>query len=298
MAIRIGINPLTWTNDDMPELGGDTPLETCLAEAKQAGYQGMELGNKFPRNPAELQPVMKEFGDVGLEVVSGWYSCNLLERSIEQEMAALEPHLNLLRAMGSKVLVLCETTGSVQGERKTPVSKRPKLDEKQWARLVEGLDALGTHCLKRGAKLAYHFHMGTVVQTQTEIDTLMARCGWQVYLLLDTGHATYAGANPVTLALKHGARIAHVHAKDVRRPVLDAALKRDASFLESVLDGVFTVPGDGCVDFPAVFAALKAHAYDGWVVVEAEQDPKKADPLTYATMGYKNLAKYAAAVGL
>ncbi|MBL8955617.1 MAG: myo-inosose-2 dehydratase [Myxococcaceae bacterium] len=298
MPIRIGINPLTWTNDDLPELGGDTPLETCLAEAKQAGYEGMELGNKFPRNPAELQPVMKEFGDVGLEVVSGWYSCNLLERTIAQERAALEPHLNLLRAMGSKVLVLCETTGSVQGARGTPVTKRPKLNEQQWQRLVEGLDALGDHCYQRGARLAYHFHMGTVVQTAGEIDKLMERCGPQVSLLLDTGHATYAGANPVTLALKYGARIAHVHAKDVRRPVLDAALKRDSSFLDAVLDGVFTVPGDGCVDFPAVFAALKAHAYQGWVVVEAEQDPKKADPLTYATMGYRNLTKYAAAVGL
>jgi inosose dehydratase len=298
MALRIGINPLTWTNDDLPELGGDIPLETCLSEARQAGYEGMELGNKFPRRPDALQPLMKEFGDAGLEVVSGWYSCNLLERGVKEEIAALEPHLNLLRAMGSQVLVLCETTGSVQGARSTPVSKRPTLSAAQWVRLVEGLDALGTHCLARGARLAYHYHMGTMVQTDDEIDTLMSKAGPQVGLLLDTGHATYARADPVALAKRYGRRVVHVHAKDVRREVLDRSLQRDSSFLDSVVEGVFTVPGDGCVDFAGVFAALKAHAYSGWVVVEAEQDPKKANPLKYAKMGYQNLRALLEQAGL
>jgi inosose dehydratase len=291
MAIRIGINPLTWTNDDMPELGGETPLETCLSEAKQAGYAGMELGNKFPRTPARLGPVMKKHG---LDVVSGWYSSNLLERSIEAEKDALEPHLHLLYATGSSVLVLCETTGAVHGNKKAPLSSRPTLSDAQWKRLAEGLDALAAHTMARGIKLAYHHHMGTVVQTAEEIDRLMAATGPDLSLLLDTGHITYAGGDPVTAAKKHGARLAHVHTKDVRKDVLQKALQGDWPFLDAVLEGVFTVPGDGMIDYPGVFAQLAAARYSGWLVVEAEQDPKKANPLKYATMGFKNVAKYAA----
>jgi inosose dehydratase len=291
MAIRIGINPLTWTNDDMPELGGEIPLETCLAEARQAGYAGMELGNKFPRTPEKLSPVMKK---AGLEVVSGWYSSNLLERSVEAEKDALEPHLHLLASLGSTALVLCETTAAVHGNRKAALSTRPKLNDAQWKQLTERLNALGAHTKARGVKLAYHHHMGTVIQTAEEIDRLMAMTGPDVGLLLDTGHITYAGGDPVAAAKKHGARLAHVHTKDVRKDVLARALKSDWPFLDAVLEGVFTVPGDGMVDYPGVFAQLAAAKYSGWLVVEAEQDPKKANPLKYATMGFQNVAKYAA----
>jgi inosose dehydratase len=291
MAIRIGINPLTWTNDDMPELGGDTPLETCLTEAKQAGYAGMELGNKFPRTPEKLGPIMKQHG---LEVVSGWYSSNLLERSVEAEVDALEPHLHLLSSLGSNVLVLCETTWAVHGDKQAPLSKRPKLTEPQWKQLTERLDQLGAHTAKRGVKLAYHHHMGTLIQTADEIDRLMASTSRDVGLLLDTGHITYAGGDPVAAAKKHGARLAHVHTKDVRRDVLERALKNDWPFLSAVLDGVFTVPGDGIVDYKGFFAALSAAHYGGWLVVEAEQDPKKANPLKYATLGFTNVSAYAA----
>ena len=295
MPIRIGINPLTWTNDDMPELGGDTPLATCLSEAKQAGYAGMELGNKFPRSPDKLRPVMKQHG---LDVVSGWYSSNLLERGIEAEIDALEPHLHLLYSMGCKVLVLCETTGAVHGDKKAPLSKRPKMNDAQWKQLCERLDKLGEHTAGRGIKLAYHHHMGTVVQTPEEIDRLMTSTGKDVWLLLDTGHLTFAGGDPVAATKKHASRLAHVHTKDVRKAVMEKALKNDSPFLDAVLEGVFTVPGDGMVDYKGVFAELAAARYSGWLVVEAEQDPKKANPLQYATMGFKNVAACAAEAGL
>ncbi len=293
--IKVGINPLTWTNDDMPELGGETPLETCLKETKQAGYAGIELGNKFPRDARQLKPILSGHG---LKLVSGWYSSNLLERSVEAEMEALEPHLHLLYLMGCTSLVLCETTNAVHGDRKAALSKRPTIDDVQWKRLTTGLDKLGDHMADRGIRLAYHHHMGTVIQTQGEIDKLMERTSSQVSLLLDTGHLTFAGGDPVSAAKKHGARVAHVHAKDVRKPVLETVLKNDTPFLEAVLQGVFTVPGDGSVDYPAVFKELNAHHYQGWVVVEAEQDPKKANPLTYATMGFKNVTASLKAGGL
>jgi myo-inosose-2 dehydratase len=296
MNLRIGINPLTWSNDDMPELGGEISLETCLKETKQAGYDGIELGNKFPRTPSALKPIMAKHG---LDIVSGWYSSALLERSLEAEIAALEPHLSLLEAMGSKVLVLCETTNAVHGNKASPLTKRPKLDDAQWKRLSEGLTKLGEHTAKRGIRLAYHHHMGTVVQAADEIDALMSKCGPSVWLLLDTGHITYAGGDPVALAKRHGARIGHLHTKDVRKTVMDKALSSDWPFLNAVLEGVFTVPGDGMVDYKGVFAELAKHKYaNAWVVVEAEQDPKKAHPLTYAKMGYQNLIGLLKGAGL
>lgn len=286
MGLRIGINPLTWTNDDMPELGGETPLETCLAEAKQAGYDGVELGNKFPRDASALRPILARHG---LALVSGWYSGKLLERSLAEEIAAVESHLSLLSAMGCTTMVFAEVNGCVHGDRGRPLSRRPRLGDKEWRRLAAGLTEVARHLRRRGVHLAYHHHMGTVIETAEEIDRLMAMTGPEVGLLLDTGHLTYAGGDPVAAARRHGPRIVHVHCKDVRLDVLGDATRNDWSFLDAVLAGVFTVPGDGCVDYPRVFEALAAADYRGWLVVEAEQDPAKAHPLTYARMGHAYL---------
>ena len=286
MGLKIGINPLTWTNDDMPELGGATPLETCLAEAKQAGYDGVELGNKFPRDAATLKPILARHG---LSLVSGWYSGRLLERSPADEIAAVEAHLSLLAAMGCTTMVFAEVSGCVHGERDTKLSRRPRLDDKGWRRLAAGLNEVARHLQKRGVRMAYHHHMGTVIETADEIDRLMTMTGPEVGLLLDTGHLTYAGGDPVTAARRHAQRIVHVHCKDIRRDVLAKAKKEDSSFLNAVLAGVFTVPGNGCVDYPNVFDPLAAVDYRGWLVVEAEQDPAKAHPLTYARMGHAYL---------
>ncbi len=295
MSVRIGINPLTWTNDDMPELGGDTPLETCLKEAKQAGYAGVELGNKFPRKAPELRPILARHD---LDLVSGWYSSRLLERTVEAEKEAIVPHLTLLADMNCPVMVYAEVSRCVHGERKVPLSKRPVLAESEWKEFGRRLTEMGRYLERRGLRLAYHHHMGTVIETEAEIDRLMAETGPEVGLLLDTGHLTYAGGDPVATARRHAQRIVHVHCKDVRPAILKAARARDASFLDSVLDGVFTVPGDGCVEYRQVLKEVAEAGYNGWLVVEAEQDPAKAHPLTYARMGFDNLSALARGAGL
>lgn len=290
MSIRLAINPLTWTNDDMPELGAGTPLDTCLAEARQAGFAGVELGNKFPRDAATLGPILARHG---LALASGWYGSRLLERDVEAELAAAEPHLALLQAMGCSACVFAEVARAIHGERGTKLSRRPVLSDADWAVLAPRMDDMARRMAARGLRLAYHHHMGTVIQAEAEIDRLMAQTR-DVALLLDTGHLAYAGGDPVRAAQRHAARIAHVHCKDVRAAVMADAQRRDLPFLAAVLEGVFTVPGDGAVDFAAVFGALAKGGYAGWLVVEAEQDPARAHPLTYARMGHDHAAALAA----
>ena len=294
MAVSLGINPITWTNDDMPELGGDIPLDTCLAETRIAGYAGIELGGKFPRRADVLRPIMATHR---LELVSGWYSADLCRRSVAEELAAVESHLDLLAAMGCKVMVFAEGHGSTDGDPSAPLSRRPVLADDAWAPFCAKVDAVAAHLRGRGVRLAFHHHMGTVVQTEAEIDRLMANTREDVGLLLDTGHLVFAGGDPIAVARRHGARIVHVHCKDVRAKVAQEVIDEDRSFLRAVLDGIFTVPGDGSIDFSAVLRQLVPFGYDGWLVVEAEQDPAEAHPLTYAKMGFENLKRAAEAAG-
>jgi inosose dehydratase len=295
MAVTLGINPITWTNDDMPELGGDIPLDVCLSEARQAGFAGIEMGGKFPRRAEILRPILARHG---LELVSGWYSAQLCRRTPAEEMAAVEDHLALLAAMGCRVMVFAEGHGSTDGDPAKPLSRRPVLADDAWPGFCQRLNAVAKALRDRGVRLAFHHHMGTVVQTVDEIDRLMAMTSDDVGLLLDTGHLAFAGGDPVAVARKHGARVVHVHCKDVRRDVLADVLRADRSFLRAVLDGVFTVPGDGMIDFSAVLGALREAGYAGWLVVEAEQDPAKAHPLAYARLGFANLQRAAVAAGL
>jgi inosose dehydratase len=293
MAVRIGANPIGWSNDDLRSLGGATPLETCLAEAKEAGFEGMELGHKFPREPEPLKEVLSRFG---LDLVSGWHSGELLRRSPEEEMRAMRPHLDLLKAMGCNVLILAETSNAIHGDRSKPLDERPVMGPGEWEEFGRRMTAVGDATLREGLRLVYHHHMGTIVQSEADIDVLMRATGPSVHLLLDTGHATFAGADPTALARRHRERISHFHAKDVRADVMARAKAERLSFLDAVIAGVFTVPGDGCVDYPAVLRELPG--YSGWAVVEAEQDPEKAHPLTYAKMGYASLRRYLAEAGL
>jgi inosose dehydratase len=290
MKVRLGINPLTWSNDDLPSLGAETPLETCLAEAREAGYEGVELGHKFPRTGAELRPILAAHE---LALVSGWYSARLLERDAEREFEAMQPRLEFLLALGCGVMVVAEVTGAVHGDRTARLSRRPWMPRGRWPEFGARLTALAERMRGRGMRLAYHHHMGTVVQSPQDIDALMAATGAAVELLLDTGHLAFAGGDPVECARRYGARIAHVHCKDVRGDVLETVRNRDASFLDAVLAGVFTVPGDGVVEYGAVLAPLAAAGYRGWLVVEAEQDPAVAHPRTYATLGQRNLSSVA-----
>lgn len=285
--VKIGINPISWSNDDLPSLGGETPLSTALTEGREIGYQGFELGNKFPREPAALRELMTSYG---LDVVSGWYSGRLAERSVQEEIAAVASHLRLLAENGCKVMVYGEVAGSIQGDCTVPLYKRPRFrDEDAFKRYGERLTAFGKHLLKHGVRLAYHHHMGAYVEASDDVDRLMAYTGDDVGLLFDSGHAYFGGGDPVAMLEKHIRRVCHVHCKDVRPAIVRHARNRQWSFLDAVLNGVFTVPGDGGIDFRTIVATLRAHAYQGWLVVEAEQDPAVAPSYAYASKGYRTL---------
>jgi inosose dehydratase len=291
--IRIGANPICWSNDDLTEIGGNIPLEQCLSEAKAIGIEGMELGNKFPRTPERLRPILAAHG---LDFVSGWYSTFLIDRDADAEFAAARDHVALLKAFGCKVLIAAECTRTVHGTRSAPLSTRPIMTEAEWSRFTGRLTRFADLLAGEGLRLVYHHHMGTVVQTEPEIDRMMAATGPSVALLLDTGHATWGGMDPVSLARRHRDRIAHVHVKDVRTAIAARANHEDWSFLDAVLAGVYTVPGDGAVDYLGVFREIPD--YQGWIVIEAEQDPEKAPPARYVRMGYDNLVRFIAEAGL
>jgi len=294
MPVEIGTNPIAWTNDDMPELGGDIPLETCLSETREAGYIGTELGGKFPRTAAALGPILARHD---LKLVSGWYDGRMLEHQIEQEFSAVLPHLTLLRDLGAKIVVYADTSRRADGDLFKTASQRPKLADTDWREYGRKLTALAERMAAFGVGMAFHHHMGTIVQTDHEIDQLMANTSKAVGLLYDTGHCLFAGGDPTSLLQRHLARVVHVHCKDARRAVLDRALAEDMSFMDAVLAGVFTVPGDGCIAFTPLLRRLHEHGYDGWLVVEAEQDPRIAHSLTYARMGFQNLSKMARDAG-
>jgi inosose dehydratase len=295
MTIRLGVAPIAWSNDDLPELGGDTPIETCLAESRAAGFSGTETGGKFPTEAATLGPLLEAHG---LKLVSGWFSGRLLEGSVEREKERMERQLATFKALGAPVMVYAETTGSVQTERQTPVSRRPRLSADAFKDYGARLTALAEYMAERGVPMTYHHHMGTIVESDAEIDLLMSHTGAAVGLLVDTGHIAYAGGDYLAVTRRHRARVNHVHCKDVRPAVLAEARARDWSFLEAVLAGVFTTPGDGGVDFAAFVRVLADIGYSGWVVVEAEQDPVKAPPLKYVKMGRDHLTRLLTAAGL
>ncbi|UDL95734.1 myo-inosose-2 dehydratase [Lichenihabitans sp. PAMC28606] len=289
MSLRIGANPIGWSNDDLLEIGGDIPLETCLAEAREAGFVGMELGNKFPRTPDALKAALAPFD---MACIGGWHSVELLERSAEEEFARAKPHRDLLKAMGTDVFIVAETSNAIHGRRDMPLSKRPIMQPDDWAAYGARMTDFAERLAAEGFRLCYHHHMGTIVQSEADINAFMAATTLPVNLLLDTGHATWGGADPAALAKRYRSRISHVHCKDVRPTVRTRVEAQDWSFLDAILGkgddlGIYTVPGDGCVDYVAVFEALSG--YSGWVVVEAEQDPNKANPLAYAKKGVAHL---------
>ncbi len=286
MAIRLGVAPIAWTNNDLPEMGGDTPLEVCLAEAREAGYTGIESGGKFPMDPEVLGPIVAEHR---LQLVSGWFSGRLLEVSVDEEKRRLENQLRTFAALGAPVMVYAETTGSIQSDRSKAVSERPSLPEADFPDYGRKLSEIAEYMTGRGVAMAYHHHMGTIIETEAEVDLLMAHTGSAVGLLIDTGHLIFAGGDPRRTTRRHAARVNHIHCKDIRADVLDRVRAEDMSFLDSVVAGVFTVPGDGAIDFHGFAKVLAEIGYSGWVVVEAEQDPAKANPLVYAKIGYRHL---------
>ena len=293
MTIRIGANPIGWSNDDMREIGGWIPLDQCLSEAKAAGFEGMEMGNKFPAVADELRPVLSAHG---LVLVGGWYSTALLLHDAETEFAKSAGQRALLKGMGTSVFIAAECSNTIHGDKAAPLSSRPVMTAAQSEMFNARLTRFAELVRAEGFQLVYHYHMGTIIQTPADIDRLMQGTGEAVHLLLDTGHAVYGGDDPVRLAKAYKSRISHIHCKDVRLAVKAQSFKNDWSFLDSILAGVYTVPGDGSIDFVAVFMELSG--YGGWVVVEAEQDPEKAPPAVYAKLGYDNLKRFLKEGGL
>ncbi len=286
MTIRFGVSPIAWINDDMPELGGDTPLESVLRDIQEVGFAGVELGGKFPRDADTLRKVL---GNYGLALVGGWYSSNLLVRDAESEIEALRSHLDLLQSLGSKVFVIAETSNAIHGERSMPLNRSPALSEEEWKMFGERTTAIADFIEDQGLRLAYHHHLGTVVESEEELDRFLASTSDSVGLTLDTGHAALGGIDAVSILKRVPERVAHVHCKDIRRTVFESALNEGSSFLDGVLRGMFTVPGDGDLDFQPLFEALSEMNYSGWVIVEAEQDPAIADPRAFAKIGLETL---------
>jgi inosose dehydratase len=295
VTIRFGVSPIAWINDDMPELGGDTPVESVLDDIREIGFAGVELGGKFPRDPRVLRELLERYG---LDLIGGWYSSNLLVRDAEAEIEAMRLHLQLLQALGSKVFVIAETSNAIHGDRNRPLADSPALGDEQWKMFGERLTKVADFVRSEGLRLAYHHHLGTVVETADELDRFLAETGPDVGLTLDTGHAALGGIDALSIIQNRPERVAHVHCKDVRRPIFDALMNQRRSFLEGVLEGIFTVPGDGDLDFQPVFEALSAVGYSGWVVVEAEQDPAIADPRAFARIGLGTLRSAARLAGL
>lgn len=278
--IKLGIAPIAWTNDDLPELGKENSFEQCISEMALAGFTGTEIGNKYPKDPEVLRP----FLDLrGLSVASAWFSSFLTTKPIEETIAAFKEHRDFLHAMGAKVIVVSEQGHSIQGQDLPIFDAKPVFTEDEWQLLTSGLETLGDVAAEKDMAIVYHHHMGTGVQTTDEIDRLMAETNPEkVSLLFDTGHLVFSGEDPMAIYEKHQDRIKHIHFKDIREDVAKQVVETKISFLDAVKLGVFTVPGDGMIDFKPVVAAIDKSGYKGWVVVEAEQDPALANPLEYA----------------
>ena len=278
----VGANPIIWSNDDFPELAGDVPLDTILRDMRAAGFAGTELGHAYPRTPDALaRPLSRH----SLRLVSGWHSTFVASRSLADEEATFRAHLNLLKTLGARIAIVAECTRCIHGTRDAALgfagNEQPKLSEAEWTKLIAGLKHLAALAAGEEMRIAYHHHMGTVIQSEAALERLLASVP-EISLLLDPGHLAFAGIDPVALAQRHSARIAHVHLKSVRAEVVARARREGWSFCRAVSEGVFTIPGDGAVDFPAIFRILAEAGYRGWLVVEAEEDPVKVPALPKA----------------
>ena len=294
MKINLGIAPIAWSNDDMPNLGGDTPIETCLFEARSAGFKGIELGGKFPRNPGTIKYLLNKFN---LELPGGWYGAHLNERSIEEEWQAMQNQIELYKLINSSVFIFADVSGSIQGEPKIPLSKRPKLKDNEWGVYCNKISEIAKRLSDIGLPMSYHEHMGTIIQSEQDICRLLDNTDDKTSLLFDTGHIFFAKGDYDSILKKYVSRVNHVHCKDIRKEILNGSLSNDLSFRDSFLEGVFTVPGDGYINYKPLFETLYDNKYSKWLIVEAEQDPKKANPLKFAKIGYKYLNKILTEVG-
>lgn len=289
--VRLGIAPIAWTNDDMPDLGKENTFEQCVSEMALAGFTGSEVGNKYPKDTKVLKKALELRG---VEICNQWFSSFLLTKPFEEVEKEFRAQLAFLKAMGSKIIGASEQSYSVQGQMETPVfGHKYVMNDEEWNTLCQGLNKLGKIAKEEyGISLTFHHHMGTVVQTAAETERLMEGTDPEyVSLLFDSGHFAYCGEDPVAMVTKYVDRIKHVHLKDIRPDVVEKVKAEDMSFLAGVRAGAFTIPGDGCVDFDSIFKVLEEADYAGYMVVEAEQDPAKANPLEYAIRARKFISE-------
>ncbi|MCJ7872341.1 myo-inosose-2 dehydratase [Phaeobacter sp. J2-8] len=297
MSIKIGISPIAWQNDDLPDLTADFTMEQALRELREIGYTGVERGRRMPQDTDGLRSYL-EANDIAL--CGGWCSGNLMVNSVEEEIAAIKAQVAQFVALDSPCLVYAECSNTVQGDIATPVNNRPKLGRDEVMAYGAKLSEVAKWMADQGMVLAYHHHMGSMIEDQDDIDALMQGSSPEVTLLYDTGHLHFGGADVLGTLDRWGDRVKHVHFKDVRDPVARAIRAGNKSFLDGVIAGAFTVPGDpeGCLDFQSVTNRLAAMDYDGWIVVEAEQDPAKANPKDYSKLGYDTIVATCAKAGL
>ena len=294
MKAKLGIAPIAWWNDDLAELSDDVSLEECLRQASIAGFTGMETGRRFPMDINELGPILARYG---ISVCGGWFSGLLLDGDIEREKDRIRAQMDFFIAAKAPCIVYGETARSIQGERSKPLSTKPKLSEDEIRVYARKMTAFGEWCADQRMPLAYHHHMAAAIETEQELDLFMKHSGPGIPLLFDTGHMAFAGGDVLRVIDKHHARISHVHTKDVRKSVIDALDRSRESFLDAVVKNAFTVPGDGSLDFVAIIKRLANYGYEGWFVVEAEQDPKVSPPLEMAKKGNAELTRVMALAG-
>ena len=289
--VKLGIAPIAWTNDDMPDLGKENTFEQCVSEMALAGFTGSEVGNKYPKDPEVLKKALELRG---VEICNQWFSSFLITKPFEEVEKEFRAQLTFLKAMGAKVIGASEQSYSVQGQMDTPVfGHKYEMNDEEWDTFCTGMNKLGKIAKEEyGIALTFHHHMGTVVQSLAEVDRMMENTDPEyVSLLFDTGHLTYCGEDPLEVVKKYVHRIKHVHLKDIRPEVVEQVKKENMSFLAGVRAGAFTIPGDGCINYDPIFKVLEDAGYEGYMVVEAEQDPAKANPLEYAIRARKFIAE-------
>ncbi|MBK8084572.1 MAG: myo-inosose-2 dehydratase [Devosia sp.] len=294
MKARLGMSPIAWWNDDLKELSDDVSLEECLRQSRSAGFTGMEKGRRFPDDPAVMLPILRA-ADVTL--CGGWFSGTLVDEDLAANQGRIAPMIELFKAVNAPCIVYGEVGRSIQGDRTKPLASKPRLTDEEMKVYARKVTQFGEWCADRGMPLAYHHHMAAVVETEPELDAFMAASGPGIPLLLDAGHLAFAGGDVLRAIDRHHARINHVHVKDIRRSVVEALDRSRQSFLDAVALGAFTVPGDGSLDFGAIVQRFADYGYEGWFVVEAEQDPKANPPLKMAQVGYKELMRVMTAAG-
>jgi inosose dehydratase len=292
LKAKLGMSPIAWWNDDLPDLSDDVSLEECLRQSRSAGFTGMEKGRRFPESAAEMLPVLKN-ADVTL--CGGWFSGTVVNESVEANKQRIQPMIELFKAVNAPCIVYGEVGRSIQGDRSKPLATKPKLDGDEMKAYGRRMTEFAEWVEDQGMALVYHHHMAAVVETEPELDSFMNHSG--ISLLFDAGHLAFAGGDVLRAIDKHHKRIKHVHTKDVRMDVINGLDRTKESFLDAVVKGAFTVPGDGSLDFGAIVKKLAGYGYEGWFVVEAEQDPRKAPPLKMAQIGHKELMRVMAAAG-